>query len=307
MSKYNFEKRTNIDGTVNESYVDLLVEDKPISGQKFVCISFLSPEKILKQKQLFFFEEFLKYFDFETSIKKFTQFVNFLSFKYKFDFENAMTDLQDFIKDEKDKLIATTIEDDYKGFLDKNEERLQETFDKKHTFQSNIRGIKIRGSYQTQEEAELRCKMLREVDPAHDVYVGPVGMWMPWEPDSYKTGRVEYMEEELNQLMKEMNSNEDKAKKVFEQRVKDSKKKAIAENKQKAKKHGNKLTQNINEDGELVSNFKINTIEKSLGGDNAPVSSADIRKELFEGENIRTKGMDSAADEYEKRKKGAKN
>ena len=69
-----------------------------------------------------------------------------------------------------------------------------------------------------------------------------------------------------------------------------------------SKKHGNKLTQNINEDGDLVSNFKINTIEKSLGGDNTPVSSADIRKELFEGENIRTKGMDSAADEYEKRK-----
>ena len=66
MTKYNFEKRTNPDDSINKSYVDLLVEDKPISGQKFVCISFLSPEKILKQKQLFFFEEFLKHFDFET-------------------------------------------------------------------------------------------------------------------------------------------------------------------------------------------------------------------------------------------------
>ena len=179
---------------------------------------------------------------------------------------------------------------------------MQELFDKKNAFQTNIRGLKVRGSYQTQEEAELRCKLLREVDPAHDVYVGPVGMWMPWEPDSYKTGRVEYMEEELNHLMKEMNDSEDKAKKVFEKRVKDSKKKAIEENKVKAKKHGNKLTQNITEDGELVSNFKINTIEKSLGGDNKIVSSADIRKELFEGENIRTKTMDSAQEEYKKRK-----
>ena len=33
----------------------------------------------------------------------------------------------------------------------------------------------------------------------------------------------------------------------------------------------------------------------------------NIFEELFEGENIRTKGMDSAADEYEKRKKEAKN
>ena len=46
-------------------------------------------------------------------------------------------------------------------------------------------------------------KLLREIDPNHDVYVGPVGMWMPWEPEAYKTGRVEYMEDELNQLMKE--------------------------------------------------------------------------------------------------------
>ena len=30
--------------------VDLLDEDRPISRQKFVCISFLSPEKIIKDK-----------------------------------------------------------------------------------------------------------------------------------------------------------------------------------------------------------------------------------------------------------------
>ena len=50
--------------------------------------------------------------------------------------------------------------------------------------------------------------MLREIDPNHNVYVGPVGMWMPFEPDAYKTGRVEYLEEELNQLMHEKNKNE---------------------------------------------------------------------------------------------------
>ena len=30
--------------------VDLLDEDKPIAEQKFACLSFVSPEKILKQK-----------------------------------------------------------------------------------------------------------------------------------------------------------------------------------------------------------------------------------------------------------------
>ena len=45
--------------------------------------------------------------------------------------------------------------------------------------------------------------MLRESDPNHDVYVGPVGVWMPFHPDAYKTGRVEHLEKELNELMHE--------------------------------------------------------------------------------------------------------
>ena len=44
------------DGAVNTKYVDLLDEDKPISGQKFACLSFVSPDKILEQKNHFFFE-----------------------------------------------------------------------------------------------------------------------------------------------------------------------------------------------------------------------------------------------------------
>ena len=50
----NFVKKMKSDGTRNEKYVDLLDEDKPISGQKFACISFVSPENILKQKNHFF-------------------------------------------------------------------------------------------------------------------------------------------------------------------------------------------------------------------------------------------------------------
>ena len=46
-------KQTN--GKTNPKYVDLLEEDKAIAGQKFVCVSFCSPEKILKEKQIFYF------------------------------------------------------------------------------------------------------------------------------------------------------------------------------------------------------------------------------------------------------------
>jgi hypothetical protein len=282
-----YENRLNADGSANSKYVDLLEEDKPIAGQKFVCVSFVSPDKILKQKEVFFFQEFLKKWDFTKSMEKFVQFLNFLSYKYKLTFDDITKDFQEFVKEEYDNLLNSSMEDDYKSFLDQNEEELENSFNVKFNFQTSTRGLKVRGVYPTLEEAELRCKMLRELDPNHDVFVGPVGLWMPWHPEAYKTGRVEYMEDELNQLMHEKTKNESFAKSAFEQRVKESKKKAIDENIKIAEKTGATLTQNIDAEGNLVGVNNMNTQESILKEkDPDTISAADIRSELFEGENI---------------------
>ena len=158
----------------------------------------------------------------------------------------------DFLKEEDVKLKSSDITDEYKNYLDKNENKLNERFQKENQFQTSVRGIKIRGVYNTQEEAELRCKKIREIDPNHDIYVGPVGTWIPWDPDAYKTGRIEFMEEELNQLHNEKIKNEARAKEEFERRIKETKRKAIEENIALAKKSGNVLTQTIDEDGNLI-------------------------------------------------------
>jgi hypothetical protein len=275
--------KKNLNGEQNPMYVDLLEEDKPISGQKFVCISFVSPEKILKQKESFFFQEFLKRWDFNKSMEKFVQFLNFISYKYSLTFEDLTNDFNEFVTDEKKNLIDDSFENDYRTFVDKCEEELENAFNKKHKFQTSTRGLKVRGSYSTQEEAELRCKLLREVDPNHDILVGPVGVWMPWDPEAYKTGKVEYLEEELNQLMAEKNKNESFAKASFEQRIKETKQKAMEENKAKAEKSGNKLTQTLDDNGNLVGIKNLNTQEKDLGEN---VTLNDIQTTLFEGENI---------------------
>ena len=123
--------------------------------------------------------------------------------------------------------------------------------------------------------------MLRQNDPNHDVYVGPVGMWVPFHPEAYKTGRVEYMEETLNELMSEKKKNENKAKDEFDARVKETKQKAIEENQKKALESGNKLTQTINKDGDLVSVANMNTQDTGT-----ETTIEDVRKELFEGDNI---------------------
>ena len=282
--KGGFERKQQ-NGKENPKYVDLLEEDKPIANQKFVCMSFCSPEKILKQKEIFFFEEFLKNWEFNKSMEKFLQFTNFISFKYNISFEDLNKDFKDFIQEEKNNLAKSNLADDYKTYLDNHEDELQKKFDIENNFQTSTRGLKIRGVYPTQEEAELRCKMLREIDSNHDIMVGPVGMWMPWDPEAYKTGRVEYMEEELNQLMHEKQKNEANAKTAFEQRVKETKQKAIEENIKNAEKSGNTLSQTIDENGNLVGVNNASTQEFALG-EQENISTADICKELFEGENI---------------------
>tara|TARA_B000000557_G_scaffold146970_1_gene119280 strand:+ start:288 stop:1202 length:915 start_codon:yes stop_codon:yes gene_type:complete len=274
---------SNLVKKTDPKYVDLLDEDKAISGQKFACMSFVSPEKILKQKEMFFFEKFLKNWDFQKSLEKYAQFLNYLSFKYNLKFDDLTNDLQDFVKDQRENLLSNSIEDEYKNFLDNKEEQLEKEFNSLHNFQTSTRGIKVRGSFPTQEEAELRCKMLREVDPNHDVYVAPVGVWVPWHPEAYKTGRVEYLEEELNEIMNEKRKNEESAKQQFEKRVKETKRKAIEENIKNAEKSGNMLSQTIDKEGNLINMAMTENFDE-----NETVTSADIRKELFEGDNIVT-------------------
>lgn len=253
--------------------VDLLEEDKPIAQQKFVCVSFVSPENIIMSKEHFQFEQFVRTWDMTKSVEKFAKFTAFLAYKYNLDTEQVTTDLTEFCKEESETLNSMSVSDDYKTFLDKNLDVLELEFSKQHNFQTNTRGLKIRGVYPSQEEAEVRAKMLRENDPYFDVYVGPVGVWMPWEPDAYRTGKVEFLEKELNELMSNKKANEDNAKEFFNKRVKETKKKAMEENIAKATNTGNKLTQTLDKNGDLIGVKNI-------------VDISDVNAELFETDNI---------------------
>tara|TARA_Y100000389_G_scaffold112806_2_gene109931 strand:- start:993 stop:1907 length:915 start_codon:yes stop_codon:yes gene_type:complete len=286
---------------VSRQFVDLLDEDRPIASQKFTCISFISPENILKDKNLYYFKEFIKNREQTKEIERFTQYLNFLSMKYNLKFDDLMDNFKQFLTSQKDKVNDSTIHDDYKNFVDEHEERLQNEFNIANDFQTNVRGIKVRGSFPTMEEAEMRCKMLREVDPYHNVYVGPVGIWMPWEPEAYKTGRVEYLEEELNKLMHEKHKNDGEAKKNFEQRLLESKRKAIDENKKNSVITGNKLTQDVDKKGNLVGT-SVSTVENQLNAKNGKVGEGDVRS-LFDSDNVITKSGKKKGKKKKKKKK----
>jgi hypothetical protein len=273
-----FERKNLDNGDANPKYIDLCDEDPPIAGQKFACLSFVSPEKILKKRENYIFEQFLKQWEFSKCMEKSMDFLNFLAYKYHLKIDDVMADFTEFVKEEDVKMKASGVDDDFKTYMEKNEDKLNEQFQRAHAFQTSVRGMKLRGVFPTQEEAEMKCKKLREVDPNHDIFVGPVGMWIPWDPDAYKTGRIEFMEEELNQLHHEKLKNETKAKEEFERRVKETKQKAIKENIELAKKSGNVLTQTLNEDGQLIGVKETVDFESREVADTA---SVNLRNELL--------------------------
>jgi hypothetical protein len=258
MSGRSFEKKMTPEGKLNPRYVDLLSEDHVISSQQYGCYSFVSPEKVIKNRNLFMFEKFVKQWEYSKALTMFSDFTLFLAYKYSINSESIMDDLVLFCKEEENVLKREDVEGDFKQFLDKNEERLAEEYNRNNKFQTSVRGFINRGNFGTVEEAEKYAKELRDRDSNHDIFVGRNFVWTPIDPDAYKTGRIEFLEEELNQLHHEKLINEKKAKEEFDKRLYDAKRKAIEDNVEKAKKSGNKLTQTMDENGNLVGANTIN-------------------------------------------------
>ena len=289
----SFPRKKLPNGKSNPKYIDVCDEDQAIAGQKFACMSFISPEKILKKREVFLFDQFVRQWDFTKSMEKYLDFLNFLAYKYNLNVESVLADFNEFVKEESSKIKSGSVDDDFKTFLDKNEDRLNADFNREHAFQTSVRGLKVRGVFSTQEEAERKCKSLRELDPNHDIYVGPVGVWIPWDPDAYKTGKIEFMEEELNQLHQEKLKNEAKAKQEFDQRIKETKRKAIEENIKLADKTGNKLTQTIDEEGNLLGvkeTIKFDERE-AASNNNAEIHAEQIKESIQRANDKKDKDL----------------
>lgn len=283
-------RRNNPDGTPNRKYVDMLEVDREIAGQKYVCMSFVSPELVLRRKELYIFSKFVEQWDMTKSMKKFQDFLGFLCHKYKLVQDDVINDLKEFIQTEQQELANyDKVKEDFDTFVENFGAEWEKKFDQENEFQTSVRGVKVRGVFATEEEAKFRAKMLREADQAFDVYVGPVGTWVPWEQEAYRMKNVEYMEEELNQLVQEKQKNEEFAKAAFDQRVKEMKQKAIQENKEKAAKHGFALTQDVDENGELVGvqdGLGASTVEKNIFNSTEEVTVEDVANELFHGDTV---------------------
>ena len=99
-----FEQKMTKDGKMNPKYVDLLSEDPVIANQQYGCYSFVSPEKIIKQKDIFLFEKFVKQWQYAKALNMFSDFMQFVSHKYTIDTEKLMGDFVEFVTEEENVL-----------------------------------------------------------------------------------------------------------------------------------------------------------------------------------------------------------
>jgi len=167
-----------------DSVEDFLDVDQSIPGQQYCVLSFISPEKVLKQKDVFFNSEFLKWICDQSEF-----------------LDNVV------LKGDKTRLNYDLVKEKYDDFMFLNEDRLETSFHEMQNFHTTVRGIKVRGVYSNQREAEVRCKVLQRLYKRDNVFLGQVGYWLPWDPNPERIENTEYLEPELNKLMKQYKEN----------------------------------------------------------------------------------------------------
>jgi hypothetical protein len=212
---------TDSKNVVPVSEMDYLEEDEQIRGQSFVCLSFLSPEKVLDKKEVFTFSKFTENFCNEV-----TELFENLKLKYPDDEDGFQTiiDKYRFLFNKKH------MQEEYRYFLDEKTDELNNEFNQEVDFQTNVRGLKVRGSYDTLREAQVRSEVLKRKDNKHNIYIAQVGCWCPWDPSPNDIQDQHYGEDQLNTLMKKYRENQSYKDMVFDERknelIKKQKKKA---------------------------------------------------------------------------------
>ena len=229
--------------TVVEDFLD---EDTEISGQRYVLLSFVSPEKVLEKKDLHFFKKFLESYEVNWKLKNLEKYMvdvvknindqldsraNELEKNDQFDqaaicrknrvrIDDLMNQYNGFVQKNRDDVNKTTIAGAYDDFMYENKTKLEEEFYALNDFRTSVRGIKVRGVYGNPKEAELKAKKLQNKDKYNNIFIGDVGKWLPWDPQPHEVKEQEYAQDELNNLMRKYKENEDNRDKFFEERKK---------------------------------------------------------------------------------------
>ena len=189
---------------------DYLECDEPIRGQEFVCLSFITPDEIIKDKNVFMFNKFLGHFAEEMNlfmkgmIAKFPESKSLLELIHR---------NHDYVFDSK------SLQEQYNFYKTENVVELEKEYGKQNDFQTSVYGVKVRGVYDSLDRAQKRAEELKKKDSRHNIWVGQVGSWLPFSAHPDEMGKEqEYAETHLNTLMKKYYENELDRNKFYDER-----------------------------------------------------------------------------------------
>jgi hypothetical protein len=126
-------------------------------------------------------------------------------------------------------------------------------------YKTSMRGLKVRGVYDTYKEANVRAQVLRKKDPSFNVFVGQVGYWLPWDPECESVPEQEYQEGQLNELVKKykenLNNRDDLYEQVKNERIEKARREVNA--KKEAIRAQNEVVVPENTEAEDIKNIEI--------------------------------------------------
>ena len=117
----------------------------------------------------------------------------------------------------------------FEDFKYKYNEQLETQFNKFSDFKTSVRGVKVRGCLIHLVRHKIRQKNFSAIDRSFHVFVGQVGYWLPLDPCADKVTDEEYLEEELNTVMKKYKENEVARDLLYEEEKREKLKAAMQE------------------------------------------------------------------------------
>jgi hypothetical protein len=282
-------QKKHLDDSDNEEHEDFLEVDAPLPGQNYVCLSFVTPQKAVAQKNEYYSYNFLKnQFELykqimEHEFNKLSRSANeegYVHMDCINNLKNVLSSSANTVKlnDINNKCLQEAAEAEenkenknnlpvpknqkYTSFAEfndyneevinykfTNEDRMQEEFNEHVEFQTNVFGVKVRGTFESYKEARLRAKILQKKDKSFNVWVGQVGYWLPVDADPDKAQNSEHLDQQLDTIVKQYKENERKRDYFYNQRAEEEKKEAALRNKKMRQQQKSQTLEN-NENNE---------------------------------------------------------
>jgi seryl-tRNA synthetase len=161
---------------------------------------------------------------------------------------------------------------------------------------NNLTYIRIGGVFDTLEKASEHAKNINSVDNAHNVFVGEMGRWLPFDTSSSGNyvEEVEYANDQLNALMKGYRENQEKSRLFHEHRKNEKMMDNINDNIANQEKNKEEITNKLSK---AKSIDEVKTLTASL--DNIDTQLKRLEERLKDLNDSQTKLVEQMGDSSE--------